>query len=229
MSESITSRVGRIISGGVNQLVTAAENLAPEAVMEQAVREVEGAIEDVRSELGRVIAQKHLANKRLMETNAKHEELNEHIDLAVKESRDDLAEAAIAQQLDLEAQVPVLETAIKEAAERTSELEGYVTALQAKKREMKASLEEFRQAKAESEAAAKISEGESGSAQQDSVGKRVEKAGNAFERVLEKQTGLASASSANLQRTQQLVELEDMARKNRIQERLAAAKSRKDS
>ena len=41
MSESISTRVGRIISGTINSLVDAVENAAPEAVMEQAVREVD--------------------------------------------------------------------------------------------------------------------------------------------------------------------------------------------
>lgn len=61
MTESIASRVGRIISGTVNQLVDAAESAAPEAVLEQALREVDQAIQDVRAELGKVEAQIHLA------------------------------------------------------------------------------------------------------------------------------------------------------------------------
>ncbi|MEX0886491.1 MAG: hypothetical protein WD009_08645 [Phycisphaeraceae bacterium] len=34
MKEGITARVGRIISGGLNQIVDAMENAAPETVME---------------------------------------------------------------------------------------------------------------------------------------------------------------------------------------------------
>ena len=38
MSESITTRVGRIVSGGLNALVDAMENASPEMVMEQVLR-----------------------------------------------------------------------------------------------------------------------------------------------------------------------------------------------
>ena len=79
MKESIAGRVGRIISGSVNALIDAVENAAPEVVMEEAIREVDAAIDEVRAELGKVLANKHLANTRLMEENRKHEELAEKV------------------------------------------------------------------------------------------------------------------------------------------------------
>ncbi len=103
MKEKITGRVSRIISGGFNALLDAVENAAPEAVMEQALREIDEAIEEVRNELGKVIADKHMANSRLIQVNGKCEELAEKIERAVEENRDDLAEVAISQQLDIEA------------------------------------------------------------------------------------------------------------------------------
>lgn len=48
MKESITARVGRIISGSLNALIDAVEDSAPEWVMEQAIREIDGAIDEVR-------------------------------------------------------------------------------------------------------------------------------------------------------------------------------------
>lgn len=116
MKESMSSRVGRLIAGSVNAVIDAVENAAPEVVMEQALREIDGATDEVRTELGRVIAGKHLANKRLVEESRKHEALAEQIELAVKEGREDLAEAAIARQFDIEAQIPVLESSIADAA-----------------------------------------------------------------------------------------------------------------
>ena len=97
MKEAIGARVGRLIAGSVNALIDAVENAAPEVVMEQALREIDGATDEVRVELGKVLATKHLANKRLLEENRKHEELGEQIELAVTQGREDLAEAAIAQ------------------------------------------------------------------------------------------------------------------------------------
>lgn len=224
MKEGITARVGRIISGGFNQIIDAVENAAPEAVLEQAIREVEGAMDEVRAELGRTVASKHLASRRLMEENERHEALGGKIELALKEKREDLAEAAVAQQLDIEAQLPVLESTIAECAAREKELEGYISALQAKRRQMKDELRQFRKSREQAASAAKAGSDGRGGVAGGKVEVTVAHAESAFDRVIEKQTGLASLRS-DLKTTSQLAELEDLSRKNRIRERLAAARA----
>jgi phage shock protein A len=220
MAESIANRVGRLVSGGFNALVDAVENAAPETVMEQAIREVDSAIDEVRAELGRIIANKHLASNRLMEENRKHEEIGEKIQLAVTESRDDLAEAAVAQQMDIEAQIPVLEAAITDAGSQEKELEGYVAALKAKRREMEDELASFR-ASRESTPSADAS-GPKGNETQS----KVERASSSFDRVIKRASGLPGMSGPEDRKSAaQMAELDELARKNRIQERLARIKS----
>ncbi|HEY0634950.1 MAG TPA: PspA/IM30 family protein [Gammaproteobacteria bacterium] len=220
MKESLAGRVGRIISGSANALVSAVENAAPEMVLEETIREIDGAIDEVRTELGRQVAAKHLANTRLMEENRKHDDLAEQITTAVAEGRDDLAEAGIARQLDIEAQIPVLERAIIEAGEKERELEGYVQALLGKKREMREELKRLITARAEKDAVAA-----GGSHSGASVASRVSKAEAAFDRIMERQTGLAGAGSTpDAKSAAKLVELEELTRNNRIKERLAALK-----
>jgi len=220
MKETLAGRVGRIISGSANALISAVENAAPEMVLEEIIREIDGAIDDVRTELGRQVAAKHLANTRLMEENRKHDDLSEQISTAVSHERDDLAEAGIARQLDIEAQIPVLERAIIEAGEKERELEGYVQALLAKKREMREELKRLIAARAESDAVAA-----GGANAGASVATRVSKAESAFDRIMERQTGLpGGASTPDAQSAAKLVELEELTRKNRIKERLAALK-----
>ena len=133
MSETIATRVSRLISGSVNALIDAVENAAPEMVLEQAIREIDAAGDEVRAELGRVIATRHLANKRLMDENARHAELTQQIDVAVGQQRDDLAETAIARQ-NIEAQLPVLQSTIADAAAKQKELEGYPAARPGRRR-----------------------------------------------------------------------------------------------
>lgn len=222
MAEGLTKRVGRIISGSVNAIVDAMEDAAPEVVMEQAIREIDNAVDEVRSELGKVIASKHLANKRLSEKNSRHERLSEQIELAVSEGRDDLAEAAISNQLDIEAQFPILEQTIAECGDREKELEGYITALQAKKREMREELKTYRES-VKATTAATQADGSPGA--QGSVDKKVDQATAAFDRILEKQTGLGGLNTAETQDAAKLAELEKLARTNRVKERLAAIKS----
>jgi phage shock protein A len=220
MKESIAGRVSRIVSGSINALIDAVENTAPETVMEQAVRDIDAAIDEVRAELGKVIAAKHLANTRLMEENRKHEELAERIELAVREGRDDLAEAAIAHQIDIEAQVPVLEAAVTDGAGKEKELESYVGALQAKRREMQEALRQFRATQADAAAAGSPTAARSGQG----VAGDVEKAQSAFDRVLEHATGVPAGTGAGAEAAK-LAELEELARKNRVRERLAAVKA----
>ncbi len=223
MKQSIGARVGRIISGGFNQLIDAFENAAPEAVMEEAIREIDGTKDDVRAELGKVIANKHMASRRLADDNARHEDLSSKIELAINEGREDLAEAAVSLQLDLEAQIPVLESNVAECIEKEKELEGFISALEAKKREMRSDLAAYRKSR---EGAAQSSEstGQQGSANAD-IQSRAENAESAFDRVLSRQTGVDGARS-DLTNASQMAELEDLARKNRIAERLAAAKAK---
>ena len=220
MSENIAKRVGRLVSGGFNAMVDAVENSAPETVMEQAVREVDEAVDEVRAELGKAEANKHLASKRLMEENRKHEEFSEKIALALKEGRDDLAETAVAQQMDIEAQVPVLEAAITDSAEQAGELEGYIKALKAKRREMEEELVRFR-------SSSKTSPGESrGEAKGSDVESKVDRASSAFDRVINRASGMPGMTGpSDRVSAAQMAELDDLTRKNAIQERLARIKA----
>ena len=225
MKEAIASRVGRLIAGSVNALVDAVENAAPEMVMEQALREIDGAADDVRTELGRVIATKHLATKRLAEENRKHEALGEQVELAVAQAREDLAEAAIARQFDIEAQIPVLEAAITDAATQQKELEGYIAALTARRREMEQELAQFRAAQKQAAAAAAAGEAASGSG---GAARKVAEAEQAFGRVMARNGGVPGSAAMGADAAK-LAELEDLARKNRIQERLAEIKAKSQS
>ena len=225
MTVNLANRVGRIISGGFNMILDAVEDTAPEAVMEEAIREVDGAMEEVRTELGRTIAAKHLANTRLHEENDKHEDLAGKVELAVSEGRDDLAEAAIAQQIDIEAQIPVLERAIAQGSDTERELEGYLSALQARKREMETELTTFRDSRRQAgqTAADGLPPGDGTS----NVDRKVRAASSVFDRVSQRASGVPAGTRAeDLKAAGQLAELQDLARQNRVQERLAAIKSR---
>ena len=224
MKESITVRVGRIISGGANALIDAVEGAAPTVILQEAIREIDGAIDEVQAEVARSIARRHIANTRLMEANDLHEELGKRISVAIKEDRDDLAEAALGRQMDIEVQIPVLERDIASAGHEQKELEGYSVALHAKKREMKEDLKKFVNSR---EQAKGMVDGTTAPGKSGKPERKVSKAVSAFDRILEKQTGLSGMPISGGRRTvAELAELEDMARQNRIKERLAEAKAR---
>jgi phage shock protein A len=219
MADRIASRVTRVIAGSVHALLDAVENATPEASMAQAIRELDQATDEVRSELGRAEAVKHLATSSLNKLNTQKETLSEQIEIAMTKGDEVLARAGIAKQIDIDDQIPVLQRSLQEAIGRGSELEGYIAALLAKKREMESALQDYICARAAAGAASGANA--SSSATQD----KVERAGSAFDRVLARQTGIAGISSPVNADASKLHELQELARKHRIDERLAALKA----
>ena len=221
MSETLSRRVGRLVSGGFHALIDAAENLAPEAVMNESIREIERAVDEVRTELGKVLAQKHLAAKKMADESNRHEAIDANLQTAVNAGRDDLAEAGIAEQMDIEARLPILENTIADCAAQEKELEGFIAALQAKKREMQQQLQDWRAAQ-QSMGTGKTASGNGSDLNR--IARNTEKSGNAFDRVMGRQNSVHSSTDAA--QLAKLKELEDLSRNNRIAERLAALKAK---
>ena len=221
MSETLSRRVGRLVSGGFHALIDAAENLAPEAVMNESIREIDRAVDEVRAELGKVLAQKHLATKKMADESNRHEAIDANLQAAVDAGRDDLAEAGIAEQMDIEARLPILENTIADCAAQEKELEGFIAALQAKKREMQQQLQDWRAAQ-QSMGTGKTAGGNGSDLNR--IARDAEKSGNAFDRVMGRQNSVHSSTDAA--QLAKLKELEDLSRNNRIAERLAALKAK---
>lgn len=221
MSETLSRRVGRLVSGGFHALIDAAENLAPEAVMNESIREIERAVDEVRAELGKVLAQKHLAAKKMADESNRHEAIDANLQAAIDAGRDDLAEAGIAEQMDIEARLPILENTIADCAAQEKELEGFIVALQAKKREMQQQLQDWRAAQ-QGMGTGKTAGGNGSDLNR--IARDAEKSGNAFDRVMGRQNSVHSSTDAA--QLAKLKELEDLSRNNRIAERLAALKAK---
>ncbi|WLF84243.1 PspA/IM30 family protein [Moraxella sp. ZY210820] len=220
MSETLSRRVGRLVSGGFHALMDKAEDLAPMVAFNENVREIEQAIDEVRAELGKIVAQKHLATKKLADENTRHEQLNDSIVTAVNLGRDDLAQVGIAEQIDIEARLPVLENTIADCSEQEKELEGFIVALQAKRRELMTAIENYQKTVAIQSQGQGVNTGSN----LDKIAQKAEKATNAFDRVMSRQTGFNHSTNAN-NNAQSLKELEELSRNNRISERLAKLKS----
>ncbi len=219
MADSLKTRVGRVIAGGVHALLDRLEDQAPDAVMEQTLREADSVIDDVRHELGIVAANRHLSQQQHASLNAQHARLAEQIEQAMAQGRDELVRAGVARQLDIEAQLPVLENTLSEHALQERELQGFVAALLAKKREMAEALSEFRKSRA-AVAQTSVKTGAAGAEQ------RIGVVSDAFDRLYGRQTGLtASTRGSTLQQAAQLRELDELVRDNKIAERIAQLKA----
>lgn len=218
MAETLAVRVTRILAGSAHAFLDVLEDMAPEAMMRQAVRELDQVMSEVRVDLGKVEAAKHLITSQINKLNNESEQLAAHVETALKNDQDDLARAGIERQTLIDDQVPVLQRSLIEQQEKARELEGYITALLAKRREMESELQQYLASRAQAGTAATPS----GKAGQDA---RVEDARSAFDRVLARQTGVAGLNPANIGDAQKLKELQDLARRNRVEERLAQLKA----
>lgn len=219
MAESLASRVGRVIAGGAHALLDRIEGAAPDALMEQALREVDQVADEVRHELGTLAANRHLLQRQQAALQEQREQLSAQIEQALRASREDLARAAVARQLDVEAQLPVLEKSLAEQAVKEAELTACVGALLAKRREMVEAIEAFRASRKTAASPAAAAPGRAGEAQ-------LERAASAFDRIYRRETGLSpAAAGASLQQSAALRELDEMVRQHQIEERLAQLKA----
>jgi phage shock protein A len=219
MADSLRTRVTRVITGGAHALLDKIEDAAPVAVLEQSVREVEQVTDEVRAELGRIVANRHLAQQQHLQLNKEHDALSASVATAIAESREDLARQAIARQLDIEAQLPILETSLSEMGQQDKELSGFVDALMGKKREMEKTIQDFEASRRLAETS-NLRKNPAATAEA-----RMNSAQSAFDRTFRRQTGLNGAGTGGLEQAAKLNELNQLVRDNKISERLAELKA----
>ena len=224
MSETLISRVMRIVSGNLHDGVAALESHEAETVMRQAVREIEKTISDVRAEARIANGNRLLAKKRLEMTDAKLAELSQKARVALSENREDLAEAAVSRQLDLEAQIPVLEKAEAASRKTNEEIEGFTEALLGRKAEMETELETF----VEMRKSPDFRLNGITAANENKFETRADEATSAFDQAMKSGNATVGYAAADHKTVVQMGELNSIIRKNQINERLEALKAEND-
>jgi phage shock protein A len=214
MSETLFVRVKRIVSANINDVVDNMEKAQAEIVMKEAIREVDKATDEVRAELGKAMAKGHHANSTIEQTKKKIADLSEKAKFAIEQKRDDLAEAALARQIDLEAQIPVLDAVIADAKIEQGKLEEFVAALNGRKREMQADLKSFEEAR--------IANAVDAASSTNTTSDRVNKAEAVFDRAMKSASGLEAMRTPGT--AVKIAELEQLARARSIADRLADLK-----
>ncbi|MFJ6324019.1 MULTISPECIES: PspA/IM30 family protein [unclassified Rhizobium] len=143
-NEGILSRMGRLIAGLANTAIDKVEGANKIAVIEQALREIDAAADDARTDLGKARAEEYRIQSRRTEIVDDLAVLDEKIRLAVSADRDDLAKAGVARQIDLEAQIAALDRALADAHEQIDEGQKALQAILATRREAEARLIDFK-------------------------------------------------------------------------------------
>lgn len=221
MSQNLSSRVAKVIAASAHGLLDKWEDANPVAMLEQTTRELQQVTEDVRCELGVVVANRHLVQQQHVRLNHEHTELAQSVGAAIAAGKDDLAKAALARQMDIEAQLPVLESSLVRLAGEEKELSAYVEALMGKQREMQRAVQEFAASRQQA-----LTAMDSRPVKTLHTQARVQAVQDAFDRTLLRQTGVQGlARGATLEQATKLHELGEMVRDNQINERLAALKA----
>ena len=220
MSKSIGTRVARLISGNAHALVDRLEDQSVIAVLEQSVRDIEALTGEVGTELGQIAVQKHTTQRQYNTLNNEHEDLSASIDIALRASKDDLVRAGAARQIDIEAQLPILEASLAELSTKEKDLKSYAEGLVAKKVEMQSAIDGLISAPRAGVSSIDVP------AASGSLAARVSGVEAAFDRTFARHTGVVLAgASANLNEGSQLRDLGKLSRDNKIEERLAQLKS----
>ncbi|MCA3641212.1 MAG: PspA/IM30 family protein [Methylobacterium sp.] len=212
-TEGIVGRIGRLIAGMAHGAVDSAEQANPKLVLEQAIWEIDSAADEVRVDLGAKTAERHRVESRRKELGGELADLDRTIGIAVKEGRDDLAAAGIERQMDIEAQISVLDALLRDIDESISQFNSTLDAVRASRREAEARLADL----ARSMAAGIV--GPDGARHTENrVAAKLEKAEAAVARVTGVPGGLSPADPA-------VNDLRELAREHAIKERLARIKA----
>lgn len=143
-TETVVTRIGRVIAGMTHAAVSAAEQVNPDAIIEQSIREIDSAADEVKTELGKAIAEKHRINARRDELQREHADLGGKLKEAIDAGRDELASAGLGRQIDIESQIAVLDRLVGETDGNIQKLEEALAAVKASRREAEERLAEFK-------------------------------------------------------------------------------------
>jgi phage shock protein A len=223
MSESLIVRVKRIVSANLFDAVDRMENAQAEAVMKEAVREVDRAIHDIRVEQGKALQRTKQATNQIEAYESKLAYLNQKIEFALGQDRDDLAKAAISRQVDYESQIKILVEAASESETQHLKMADYVAALEARKRDMEDQLKTLIAARVAAEDAMPAV------LKTDGPLARVDNAAEAFARAMQSASHLHGAKSYQVDDAAKLAELDVLSHQNAIEQRLQEAKVRKSA
>lgn len=218
MAESVFLRVRRLLSAQIEDSVDGLERANSDGTMREAVREVDRAIDEVRSDQESAMARRLQAARQQEMIRKKVEELTGKAKFALQEGREDLAEGALSRQVDLESQLAKLEQVQMLARDEESKLEDSLAALRARKTQMEEALAAFSVAKTEASMG-----GDGGFTNKRDVERKVERAEAAFDRAM---TGAGGTgfSRGDAEAINRVAEIDTLHKSATVAQRLAALK-----
>ncbi|WP_206237907.1 PspA/IM30 family protein [Novosphingobium terrae] len=212
MAEPIFQRVGRIISARLEDTVDRMEAASSGSVLRETMREVDRSVARLQAEHDTTVARREQGAKQQAQLRQTAAELTEKASFALTKDRPDLAEAAIAQQIDLEAQADQLEQAEADLAGEEARISEELAALKARKEAMEQEMEAYLADRLDTA----LSGHGTTKAERDTA-QQLRHAEEAFERIL-------AGDKAKAAPTDHVAEIEAMRKQDEVAARLAALK-----
>jgi phage shock protein A len=219
MAESIFARVSRLLSATVEDAVDRMEQAGGDAVMREAIREADRAIDQVKAEHQSTMARRLQAARQQKMLTERVEELTAKARFALGEGREDLAEAALSRQVDFEEEAKKLDAVQQQAREEEQRLDEGLAALNARKRQMEEALQAYVISQREA-----ASGGDGPNRPARSAEKKLDAAEQAFDRAMAGAGGVGF-TRADGDTINRVAEIDSMQRSATIAERLAALKA----
>lgn len=220
MENRLRDRIARILTSTAHSLVDKIEGLNEEGILEAAIREVDGAIDEVHTAQGEALARKHNVNKAIERLNLEKARLEEEAETAVRQGRDELATAGLSRADDIERQTPELENQMLEHKAEAERLGQSLDSLKARRAQMADDLAHLRRSRVAAPAATSAVPGRDAE-------RKASRAENAFNDRYSKATGMDRASLHAREGDQgKLRDLGELSRQTRVQSRLAELKAR---
>ena len=219
MAESIFARVSRLLSATVEDAVDRMEQAGGDAVMREAIREADRAIDEVKRQLEATMARRLQAARQRKMLAERVAELTTKAKFALGEGREDLAEAALSRQVDFEEQAKKLDVVQGQAREEEQRLEDGLTALKARKSQMEEALSAYLISRREAALG-----GDGPTRPERSAEKKVDAAEQAFDRAMSGAGGVGF-TRGDADTINRVAEIDGMQKSATVAERLAALKA----
>ena len=213
--DPFAARVKRVVTASIETAVSAAENASGNALLREAVRELERAEEAMRRDRDRLISARDQAVADQKARKAKAAEMADNARYALAKGRDDLAKQAIAHQIDLEADAERLATVQAECKVELGQVEEALAELAARREKMQRDV-----------AAVASAIGSTGVAGKPTAQSKVDAAVARANAVFERGAGRKADPLQDPATARGMAEVEAMKRDDAIAERLGAMKAK---
>ena len=224
MSETVFTRLRRVVSGQIEDGVDALERAGGQTIMRESIREMERTVDAIRANRDEAAVQRLQAAKQMEQFAAKIEGLDEKARFALEQGRADIAEAVVSRQIDFEAIMEELRVTEARASERETALEREAETFAARADAMREQLDAFETAKAQTGA------GERETLQTAQArGRDADRAEAAFGRAMGGAGGVVVDTMGDAGTRRSLAELEQLSRQDAIARRLDALRDRTDA